>query len=125
MVGYGASDGEVFHGAAVDIAEEALIVASRDDEISDGVVAAVEMAKKGTVLGANRGPQVKDVVLLPTTRSAMESEINIGRQFEVEVAATVGNSHILGSGVGTGSEEGLCGTVVITRSLVDDGTESR
>lgn len=123
MVGYGASDGEVFHGAAVDIAEEALIVASRDDEISDGVVAAVEMAKKGTVLGANRGPQVKDVVLLPTTRSAMESEVNVGRQFEVEVAAAVGDSHARRGIVGCRSEESLVGVTIITRPLVDDGAE--
>ena len=125
MVGYGAGNGEVLHCAAVDITEEALIIVARNEEIFDGAVAAVEMATEGTSLGTDRGPQVKDIVLLPTTGSATESEINIGRQFEVEVAATVGNSHILGSGVGTGSEEGLCGTVVITRSLVDDCTESR
>ena len=115
MVGYGAGNGEVLHRAAVDITEEALIVASRNEEISDGVVAAVEMAKEGTVLGANRGPQVKDVVLLPTTRSAMESEVNVGRQFEVEVAAAVSDSNILRGGAvvrGTG-EEGLVGDAII------------
>ena len=127
MVGYGTGNGEVLHRAAVDITEESLIVASRNDEVFDGVVAAVEMAKEGTVFGTDRGPQVKNIVTTPTTRSAMKSKINIGRQFEVEVAAAVGNSNILRGGTvarGTG-EEGLCGTVVITRALVDDGTESR
>ena len=127
MVGYGAGNGEVLHCAAVDITEEALIVASRNDEVFDCMIAAVEMAKERTVKGADRGPEVEDVVLLPTTHSAVESEVNIGRQFEVEVAAAVGDSNILRGGAvarGTG-EEGLCGTVVITRSLVDDGAESR
>ena len=78
MVGYGTGNGEVLHRAAVYITEEALIVASRNDEVFDGVVTAVEMAKEGTVRGADRGPQVKDIVLLPTTGSATESEINIG-----------------------------------------------
>ena len=123
MVGYGTANGEILHRAAVDITEKALIVASRNDEVFDGMIAAVEMAKEGTVFGTDRGPQVKNIVTTPTTRSAMKSKINIGRQFEVEVAAAVSDSHILGSGVGTGSDEGLCGTVVITRPLVDDGAE--
>ena len=125
MVGDGTANGEVLHRAAVDITEEALIVVSRNDEVFDGVVATVEMATEGTGLGTDRGPRAKDIVLLPTTGSATESEINIGCQFEVEVAATVGDFYIFGSGVGTGSEKGSVGDTVVTRALIDDGAESR
>ena len=89
------------------------------------MVAAVEMATEGTGLGTDRGPQVKNIVTTPTTRSAMKSKINIGRQFEVEVAAAIGYSNILRGGAvvrGTG-EEGLVGYAIKARPLVDDGAE--
>ena len=84
---------------------------------------AVEMAEEGAVRGADGGPEVEDVVLLATAGGAVESEVDVGVEFEVEVAAAVGDSHILRSGVGAGGDEGLGGAVVIAGALVDDGAE--